>query len=154
MYEDIISKAYKNIKPGTVYRVHKNNDIEPHIKGHKYKKIFKDLRMLTLSTKGNVYIAKIAICGECGDRMIGNNLVGGLCRKCKAYKKKITKRKAYHANKNKPKKKTAREIAYEITGDYPRVNREYEFEEVRNELIDQLEDIEFNKYLQQRKEAA
>lgn len=153
MYEDIISKAYENIETGILYRIHKNNDIEPHITGKYYKKSFKGGYTTTLSSKGNVFITKISIC-PCGKRRIGKQLRSALCSDCMKIVKYARDKKAYDGKKSKPKQKTAKEIAYEITGNYPRVEKEIDVEKLIDDLGEKFEEIEFNRYLQTCREAA
>lgn len=127
---------YKGLKKGIVYSVFEGEEILEYEKikdmikpGHKVKSPY---------TKAP-YFGKIAICSVCGKKRFSRIRLTGLCGKCQD--KKNTKTCEEKKEKNI---KTVRQIAFEITGLYQRVEtKQYDIEDIFEVLwVEKLERLE------------
>lgn len=119
------NKWYKNLKPGTIYCVFKGNEV---LRLDSVNHLFKPGRKKLSPVTGSEYIGRICICEKCGEKRFSKVRLGGLCDKCQQIK---------HTKASKERKvvPTASEIAYEITGNYQRV-------ESRAYVVDVFDEVE------------
>lgn len=145
----MIPDKYKDLKSGIIYIEFANNEILTREEAG--KPIYKSIRIGSVgqrrttskrfSANGNRFLRKIAFCERCGCFKRSMQMLKSLCSDCS----RELRLERIGTPTKKPKKKkvrgrlTALQIAFNITGDYPRVYRNFNIVDGWDDVFREIE---------------
>jgi len=155
-------ELFKGLIPGEIYICFENEEpaLNKTAGKPKYKSIYKKDRSgrkrhttKRVSENGNFLYMKIGICKNCGSFKASKKLKKAICNECitkernekmrlRHYQTSDKKKKRIERfKKSKEKKKTAFDIAFDITGYYPRVSECHMEKLIYPDVFDDIEAV-------------